>query len=276
MPIVIPSTWNGRIPRYILAHRRRIKAILSSTRSFEAARRTGAEAIHPGYGFLSENPLFAEACEAAGIEFIGPSADQMRAFGLKHTARQLAQAANVPLLPGTGLLPTLEAAMDAAAKIGYPLMLKSTAGGGGIGMRLCRSEQDLASAFEAVARISSASFGDSGLYLERFVERARHIEVQIFGDGKGGAISLGERDCSVQRRNQKVIEETPAPGLSSGARGQLFEAAVALCRSVNYRSAGTVEFVLDADSGECLFSRSEHEASGRTRSDGRGHRCRSG
>ena len=211
-----------------------------------AALQTGAEAIHPGYGFLSENPGFAEACEAAGIAFIGPTAEQMRAFGLKHTARGIARANGVPLLPGTGLLASSAEALDEATKIGLPVMLKSTAGGGGIGMRLCREFADLEEAFASVERTSRASFKDGGIYLEKFVDQARHIEVQIFGDGAGNVIQLGERDCSVQRRNQKVIEETPAPALSDEVRAQLLACAVKLGQAVSYRNAGTVEFVYDA------------------------------
>ncbi len=175
----------------------------------------GARRFIPGYGFLSENAEFAEACEAAGIAFIGPTPAQMRAFGLKHSAREIAEANGVPLLPGTRLLASAEEAQFEANRIGLPVMLKSTAGGGGIGMRLCREAGEVAEAFESVERTSRASFKDGGIYLEKFVTRARHIEVQIFGDGKGNVIELGERDCSVQRRNQKVIEETPAPGLDS-------------------------------------------------------------
>ncbi|HET6788553.1 MAG TPA: urea carboxylase, partial [Aquabacterium sp.] len=219
----------------------------------EIALRTGAQAIHPGYGFLSENPDFAQACEAAGIAFIGPSADQMRAFGLKHTARELATTHAVPLLPGSGLLSDVADARAQAQRIGYPVMLKSTAGGGGIGMRLLRSEAELAEAFASVQRLASANFKDAGLFLEKFVERARHIEVQVFGDGQGTVVALGERDCSVQRRNQKVIEETPAPGLSAAQREALHATAVRLAQAVNYRSAGTVEFVVDADSGRFYF-----------------------
>lgn len=176
-----------------------------------AARASGAQAVHPGYGFLSENADFADACEAAGVRFIGPSGAQMRAFGLKHTARELARAHDVALLPGTGLLGDVATALAQADAIGYPVMLKSTAGGGGIGMSLCRDAVQLEAAFESVVRLGAANFAHAGVYLEKFVEHARHVEVQIFGDGRGGVIALGERDCSVQRRNQKVIEETPAP-----------------------------------------------------------------
>ncbi|TSE33583.1 Acetyl-/propionyl-coenzyme A carboxylase alpha chain [Tepidimonas taiwanensis] len=219
----------------------------------EAAIATGAEAIHPGYGFLSENPGFAEACAAAGIAFIGPTPAQMRAFGLKHTARALAAQNGVPLLPGSGLLTDAGHAQAEAARIGYPVMLKSTAGGGGIGMRLVWSADELKEAFESVDRLARANFKEAGLFLEKYVEHARHIEVQIFGDGKGYVVALGERDCSVQRRNQKVIEETPAPGLTDAQRKNLLATAVRLGEAVGYRSAGTVEFVCDAMSGEFYF-----------------------
>ena len=210
-----------------------------------ACKATGAEAVHPGYGFLSENVGFAERLAAEGIVFIGPRPEHLRAFGLKHTARDLAKASGVPLLPGTDLLADVEAALSAAETIGYPVMLKSTAGGGGIGMQLCHSAEELAERFAAVERTARASFGDARVYLERFVAEARHVEVQIFGDGRGRVVALGERDCSLQRRNQKVIEETPAPGLSDAVRARLHAAAVALGESVAYASAGTVEFIYD-------------------------------
>jgi urea carboxylase len=229
------------------------QSYLSMDALLKAAARTGAQAIHPGYGFLSENAGFAEACANAGVVFIGPTPEQMRLFGLKHTARAIAAGNGVPLLPGTELLASAEEAADAGRRIGYPVMLKSTAGGGGIGMRLCRTENELIHAFEAVERVSKASFGSSGLYLEKFVEQARHIEVQIFGDGNGNVIALGERDCSAQRRNQKVVEETPAPGLSDEARAKLFEAAVRLGTAAKYQSAGTVEFIYDANSANFYF-----------------------
>jgi urea carboxylase len=229
------------------------ESYLNSDRILEAARATGAQGIHPGYGFLSENPGFAEACAAAGIAFIGPTPDQMRAFGLKHTARELAERSGVPLSPGSGLLDSAEDAVAAAERIGYPVMIKSTAGGGGIGMQLCREPGRLAEMFEAVSRLSRNNFRESGVYLEKFVERARHIEVQIFGDGKGNVVALGERDCSAQRRNQKVVEETPAPNISDAQRHGLFEAAERLGRAVNYQSAGTVEFVYDAATDQFYF-----------------------
>ena len=229
------------------------ESYLRADKILRVARETGAQAIHPGYGFLSENADFAEACEKAGIAFIGPSADQMRAFGLKHRARELAASNGVPLLPGSGLLSGIEQARTEAARIGYPVMLKSTAGGGGIGMRLIQGGSELDEAYASVGRLARANFKDAGIYLEKYVQQARHIEVQIFGDGKGKVIALGERDCSVQRRNQKVIEETPAPNLAQAVRARLLETSVRLAQAVGYRSAGTVEYVFDAATGEFYF-----------------------
>lgn len=221
------------------------RSYLSIPQLLAAARATATEAIHPGYGFVSENANFAQACAEHGIIFIGPTPQQMRDFGLKHTARRIAAQNGVPMLPGSGLLHDLDDAFNAASAVGYPVMLKSTAGGGGIGMRLCQTEQDLRDVFETVSRQSQSSFGSGNLYLERFVAAARHIEVQIFGDGKGGVLALGERDCSVQRRNQKVIEETPAPDLPDSVRQSLLESAVRLAKAVQYQSAGTIEFIYD-------------------------------
>jgi urea carboxylase len=218
-----------------------------------AARATGAEAIHPGYGFLSESLAFAEACAAAGVVFIGPTPDNIRAFGLKHTARALARDHGAPLAPGADLLADVEAAVRAADAIGYPVMLKATAGGGGIGMRVCEDEGAVRAGFDAVGRLARGAFGDAGVFLERYVRHARHVEVQIFGDGAGRVRALGERDCSLQRRNQKVIEETPAPNLPSAVRSQLLEAATRLGQAVNYRSAGTVEFLYDPATEAAYF-----------------------
>ncbi len=229
------------------------QSYLNQATILDAARKTGAEAIHPGYGFLSENADFAEACEAEGIVFLGPTPAQMRALGLKHTAREIALREGAPLLPGTGLLDNERQAIASAERCGYPVILKSTAGGGGIGMRVCRSAGELEENFAAVARLGVANFGQAGVYLERFVERARHIEVQVFGDGKGEILILGERDCSAQRRNQKVIEETPAPGLTADIRASLWEAAQKITRSIRYRSAGTVEFLFDSERQEVFF-----------------------
>lgn len=218
-----------------------------------AVRATGAQAIHPGYGFLSENADFAQACEASGIAFIGPTADNIRAFGLKHTARDLAQAHGVPLAPGTDLLVDPAAALEAAERIGFPVILKATAGGGGIGMRVCETAEAVAEAFGAVQRLATGNFSDGGVFLERYVRQARHVEVQVFGDGAGKVLALGERDCSLQRRNQKVVEETPAPGLPAATRAALLEAAVRLASAACYRSAGTVEFLYDAERDDFFF-----------------------
>jgi len=218
-----------------------------------AARATGAQAIHPGYGFLSENAAFAQRCEDAGIAFIGPTPLNIQGFGLKHTARHLAQQQSVPLMPGTDILPDAAAALAEAGRIGFPIMLKSTAGGGGIGMRVCEDPSGLAEAYAAVARIAGSNFGDSGVFLERYVRHARHIEVQVFGDGRGKVVALGERDCSLQRRHQKVIEETPAPHLPPATRAALLEASTRLCRAAAYRSAGTVEFLYDGERDEFYF-----------------------
>jgi len=229
------------------------QSYLNTEKILQVALAAGVEAIHPGYGFLSENADFAEACEAAGIAFIGPTPEQMREFGLKHTARALAEKNGVPLLPGTGLLADVAAAHSQAAIIGYPVMLKSTAGGGGIGMQLIWSAAELDAAFASVQRLSRANFKETGLYLEKYVQAARHIEVQIFGNGLGKVIALGERDCSVQRRNQKVIEETPAPHISAEVRQALCATAIELGSALHYRSAGTVEFVYDNATGQFYF-----------------------
>jgi len=226
---------------------------LDVSKILDIARRENVQAIHPGYGFLSENAEFGEACEAAGIAFIGPTPSQLRAFGLKHTARAIAAEQGVPMLEGTGLLEDLNAALQAAEKIGYPVMLKSTAGGGGIGMRVCWNANELSAHFDVVKRLGQNNFSDAGVFLEKYIERARHLEVQVFGDGRGNAIALGVRDCSVQRRNQKVLEETPAPCLPEGMSEALCEAAIKLAKAVEYRSAGTVEFVYDSAAQQFYF-----------------------
>jgi len=226
---------------------------LDQDKLFDIVRKSGAGAIHPGYGFLSENADFARRCDAENVVFLGPTPEQMEEFGLKHTARALAEEAGVPLLPGTELLTDLNDALEAADSIGYPVMLKSTAGGGGIGMSRCHSAEDLSKSFESVQRLSQNNFSNSGVFLEKFVEHARHIEVQLFGDGKGQVAALGERDCSAQRRNQKVIEEAPAPGLTDDVRTRMHDTARQLGESIAYRSAGTVEFIYDPDTTEFYF-----------------------
>ncbi|MER7643079.1 5-oxoprolinase/urea amidolyase family protein [Streptomyces sp. NPDC126522] len=219
----------------------------------KAAKDTGAGAIHPGYGFLSEDAAFARRCEDAGIVFVGPTPGQLELFGAKHTARAAAEAAGVQLAPGTGLLPDLTEALTQAALVGYPVMLKATGGGGGIGMSACHSPAELTEAWDRVQRVAAASFSSAGVFLERLVEHARHVEVQVFGDGEGKVVTFGDRDCSLQRRNQKVLEEAPAPDLPDHIRTQLAASARELCASVGYRSAGTVEFVYDATREEAYF-----------------------
>ncbi|MCG8669588.1 MAG: ATP-grasp domain-containing protein, partial [Pseudomonadales bacterium] len=209
------------------------------------SKELGVDAIHPGYGFLSENAEFSKQCEANGIAFIGPTAEQILQFGLKHRARELAGNSGVPLIPGSELLTDLDEAKHCANDIGYPVMLKSTAGGGGIGMQVCWDEPELISGFERVKRLSQNNFGNDGVFLEKYIDKARHIEIQVVGDGAGNVVALGERDCSLQRRNQKVIEETPAANLSDELRQAMSEAAVSLAKAVNYRSAGTVEYIFD-------------------------------
>lgn len=219
---------------------------LSIDRLLDIARQSGAQAIHPGYGFLSENTRFIDACETAGLIFLGPTAAQVRDFGLKHQARSLAERAGVPLVPGSGLLDSVDQAIREAEWIGYPVMLKSTAGGGGIGMQVCDDTRALTRAFDSVKGLGQRNFGDDGVFLEAYIPRARHLEVQLFGDGRGTVVALGERDCSTQRRHQKVIEECPAPDLPDTVRRELATTAVRLGEIVGYRSAGTVEFIYDA------------------------------
>ncbi|MEV3936240.1 urea carboxylase [Glycomyces sp. NPDC049804] len=224
-----------------------VDAILS------AAKDTGAQAIHPGYGFLAENAEFARRCAEAGLVFIGPTPGQLELFGDKVTARAAATAAGVPLAAGTGALPTPEAAVAAAERIGYPVIVKASAGGGGIGMRVAHSPRELADVFATVKRLAADNFGDDAVYLEQYVRRARHVEVQVFGDGLGRVVSLSDRDCTLQRRHQKVIEEAPAPGLPALVRGQMHAAARALAASAHYRSAGTVEFIYDPERETASF-----------------------
>ncbi|MFI3206075.1 MAG: urea carboxylase [Clostridia bacterium] len=219
----------------------------------DAALKTGAQAIHPGYGFLSENTYFASECEKNGIVFIGPKVRQIEEFGLKHLARDLAVKANVPLLSGTGLLSDLSETLEKAKEIGYPVMLKSTAGGGGIGIRICENEEELSGCYENVKHLAQINFNDGGVFLEKYIRRARHIEVQIFGNEYGEVCAIGERDCSVQRRNQKVVEESPAPKLSEEVRQKMYSAAESLASTSSYRSAGTVEFLYDDESEKFYF-----------------------
>jgi acetyl-CoA carboxylase biotin carboxylase subunit len=219
-----------------------------------ACKQSGADAVHPGYGFLSENEDFADACAAAGITFIGPSAEAMRKMGSKTEARKTVSAAGTPVVPGDNGpegngFPSVESALSSAKKIGYPVMLKAAAGGGGKGMRLVASEKDLPSALEGAQREATAAFGDGTVYLEKAIQRPRHIEIQVFGDTHGNIVHLGERDCSIQRRHQKVIEEAPSPVVSAEVRAKMGAAAVAAARAVKYVGAGTCEFLMGADGG---------------------------
>ncbi len=220
----------------------------------DACRTSGADAVHPGYGFLSENEDFADACTAAGITFIGPSADAMRRMGSKTEARKTVTAAGTPVVPGDNGpdgngFPTGESALPAARKIGFPVLVKAAAGGGGKGMRLVAAEADFIHAFDGARREAEAAFGDGTVYLEKAIQRPRHIEIQIFGDTHKNLVHLGERDCSIQRRHQKVIEESPSPVVSAELRAKMGAAAIAAARAVDYVGAGTCEFLLGADGG---------------------------
>jgi len=216
-------------------------------RIIEAGRRVGADAIHPGYGFLSEDHRFAEACRGAGLEFIGPPTEAIRQMGLKHLARGIAKNASVPVIPGyDGDDQSDEVLSKAARDLGFPVMLKASAGGGGRGIRLVRAESELGESIESARREALNSFGDARLLVEKVVEGARHIEVQVLGDSHGNFVHLFERDCSLQRRNQKVIEECPAPGLDDVLRQRIFDAALRISRSIGYQNAGTIEFLLSA------------------------------
>ncbi|HXI02712.1 MAG TPA: acetyl-CoA carboxylase biotin carboxylase subunit, partial [Candidatus Saccharimonadales bacterium] len=219
----------------------------------DAARRSGAEAIHPGYGFLSENPVFAEACEAAGVVFIGPPASAMKAMGNKIEARRVMKAAGVPVIPGSdGGVGSEAEIRKVAGRVGYPILIKAASGGGGRGMRVVRSAKEIGPALDACRSEAGASFGDDTVYVERYSDRVRHIEVQVLADGRGNVVHLGERECSIQRRHQKLIEESPSPLLDAAARASIGEAAVKACKAIGYRSAGTVEFLAD-DEGEFHF-----------------------
>ncbi len=226
---------------------------LNVEKIIDAARRTGAEAIHPGYGFLSENADFAGACEAAGIIFIGPTADAIRKMGLKSTARRMMAKAGVPIVPGyNGEDQSLDPLTKNAEATGLPVLIKASAGGGGKGMRVVHDARDLREAIESARREAERAFGDGTLLLEKYIDRARHVEVQILGDNHGNLIHLFERECSIQRRHQKIIEESPSPAVSPELRRRICEAAVAAGRAIGYTNAGTVEFIL-APSGEFYF-----------------------
>jgi len=219
----------------------------------DAAKRSGAAAVHPGYGFLAENPLFPAACSDAGLTFIGPTAEAIERMGSKVEARRHAVAAGLPVVPGETPEQDAASMKEAAARLGYPLLVKATAGGGGKGMRVVRTPGALPAALNAARHEAEAAFGDGTLYLEHLLDRPRHVEVQVLGDAHGGAIHLFERDCSVQRRHQKVVEESPSPALSPALRDRMGAAAAALARHIGYRSAGTVEFLLEGSGEEARF-----------------------
>jgi acetyl-CoA carboxylase biotin carboxylase subunit len=234
------------------------ESYLVAGKIIDAIKKTGADGVHPGYGFLSENAAFAEAVAAAGVTFIGPPPSAIRAMGGKTAARALMQAAGVPVVPGDNGeggkgFPNVAAAKAAAARVGYPVMLKAAAGGGGRGMRLVDSEDKLEAALAGAQREAKAAFGDDTVYLEKAIVRPRHIEIQVFGDEHGGAVHLYERDCSIQRRNQKVIEESPSPALDDATRAKMGEVAVRAAKSVGYVGAGTIEMLYDGASKGFYF-----------------------
>ncbi len=227
------------------------QSYLRIDRIVEAAQRTGAQAIHPGYGFLSENQGFARACAEAGIVFVGPPPEAMAAMGEKVPARERMEAAGVPVVPGSGALRDVEEALAAAGRVGYPVLIKASAGGGGIGMRVARDEPELRAGLEAARSTAERAFGDATVFLERYVEEPRHIEIQVLADAHGNIVHLGERECSIQRRHQKVLEESPSPVIDAEQRARMGEAAVTAARAVGYVNAGTVEFIYSR--GEFFF-----------------------
>jgi len=223
------------------------KSYLNIEAIVEAARDKGADAIHPGYGFLAENASFAAACRDAGLAFVGPSPETMENIGDKSAARRLAKEADVPVVPGTEGNATPDEAMEKAGKIGYPVMVKAAAGGGGMGIRVVESEGELEEAVKKAGQEAEAAFGEGSVYLEKFLSEPRHVEVQVMGDGEGNVVHFYERECSMQRRRQKVIEEAPSPGISDGTREEISQAAVRLAEAADYANAGTVEFLVDED-----------------------------
>ena len=226
------------------------ESYLQLERIVKVAHDCGADAIHPGYGFLAEKAAFPDACDAAGIKFIGPPGSAMRALGSKLAARRLATQNGVPVTPGSGAVDP-STAVDAARKIGFPVMLKPSGGGGGIGMRVVESEKDLVAAIESTAQAARSAFGDATVYLERYVRSPRHIEIQVICDGHGNAVHLGERECSIQRRHQKIMEETPSPALTQELRAEMGGAAIRAASAAGYVNAGTVEFIFSE--GEFYF-----------------------
>ena len=225
-----------------------VDSYLNIPRIIAAAEVTGAEAIHPGYGFLSENAEFSEICVQSGLEFIGPTPEQISSMGDKSRARQKMNEVGVPTIPGSdSVISDVDEAMELAKEIGFPLMIKASAGGGGKGMRIVEDPERFVNLFAAAQAEAKASFSDDGVYLERCIQHSRHVEIQVFGDAEGRVVHLGERECSIQRRHQKLVEEAPSPALSPELRQEMGEAAILAARSIDYVGAGTVEFLLDED-----------------------------
>ncbi len=223
------------------------KSYLNIPAIISAALTSGADAIHPGYGFMAERADFVDICEEHGIKFIGPSSSAMRKMGDKATARKTMQDNNVPTTPGTDLIEDVYEAKEFAKKAGYPVIIKATAGGGGKGMRIVRNENELEENMKLCKTEAQNAFGNAGVYIEKYLENPRHIEVQIIGDSYGNVVHLGERDCSIQRRHQKLIEEAPSPAINEVTRNAMGKAAVTAAKAINYEGAGTIEFLLDTD-----------------------------
>ncbi|MFC4712011.1 acetyl-CoA carboxylase biotin carboxylase subunit [Planococcus dechangensis] len=227
---------------------------LNFSNIISVAKLTNCDGIHPGYGFLAENASFAELCEACDIMFIGPTAAAISKMGTKDVARETMRAAGVPVVPGsTGIVASEQEGLEIAEKIGFPVIIKATAGGGGKGIRVARTREDFVKGLNMTQKEAAAAFGNPGVYIEKFVEDFRHIEIQVLADSHGNAIHLGERDCSIQRRMQKLVEEAPSPALSAELRAEMGEAAVKAAQAVNYRGAGTVEFIFDVENQKFYF-----------------------
>ncbi|UOY93951.1 acetyl-CoA carboxylase biotin carboxylase subunit [Ectobacillus sp. JY-23] len=222
------------------------ESYLNFTNIISVAKLTGCDAIHPGYGFLAENADFAELCEECNLIFIGPSPEAISKMGTKDVARDTMEQAGVPIVPGSkGIIKSIESAVELASKMGYPVIIKATAGGGGKGIRVARTEQELVKGIQITQQEASTAFGNPGVYIEKYIEDFRHVEIQVIADAHGNIIHLGERDCTIQRRLQKLLEETPSPALDAEIRAQMGEAAVKAAQAVNYRGAGTVEFIYE-------------------------------
>lgn len=230
------------------------ESYLNVTNILSVATSTGVDAIHPGYGFLAENADFAEICEEVNIKFIGPSADSIQKMGIKDIARKTMEEAGVPIVPGSdGILESEDAAAKLAEEIGYPVIIKATAGGGGRGIRVARDEKELRSGFKVTQKEAEQAFGNPGVYLEKFIEDFRHVEIQVIADQHGNVVHLGERDCSIQRRLQKLVEETPSPAITPELRKQMGEASVKAAKAVNYEGAGTIEYIFNRENDEFYF-----------------------